>query len=234
MLSLVTGGSRGIGLAIAQELAAKGSDLLLVARSQPNLKRAEGCIKEKHKANVTLHVCDLSAERNVDALADFCIRNRMVPDFLVLDAGIFLEGSLVNSRPEDYRQTMEVNLNSIYYLVKQLVPHMRERSKPRIVIIGSTAAFEPYPIGGLYGVAKWALRGYAINLRKELMTQGIGVTFMAPGATWTDLWAGEELPEDRLLFPKDIGVLVAALVDLSPQAVVEEIIVRPMLGDMHE
>jgi len=234
MLSLITGGSRGIGLAIAQELAAKGSDLLLVAKNQPNLKKAEALIKKTQKVKVDVHVCDLSKEKNVDFLAECCIKNRMIPDFLVLDAGIFLEGSLAKSQPEDFRQTMEVNLNSIYYLVRQLVPYMKERSKPRIVIIGSTAAFEPYPIGGLYGVAKWALRGYAVNLRKELMTQGIGVTFIAPGATWTDLWAGEQLPEDRLLFPKDIGVLVASLLDLSRQAVVEEIIVRPMLGDMHE
>src|SRR5258706_16413208 len=100
MLSLITGGSRGIGLAIAQELAAKGSNLLLVSKSQPNLKRAEGIIKETHKVQITLKACDLVHERNVNALAATCIRNGLIPDFLVLDAGIFLEGSLVKSKPK--------------------------------------------------------------------------------------------------------------------------------------
>src|SRR6266480_28791 len=102
MLSLITGGSRGIGFAIAQELAFKGSDLLLVAKSQPNLKKAEAAIKEKSTVKVGFHVCDLSHERNVDLLAEACIKNCTIPDFLVLDAGIFLEGSLANSRPEDF------------------------------------------------------------------------------------------------------------------------------------
>lgn len=234
MLSIITGGSRGIGYAIAEQLAAKGSNLLLVAKNLPNLEKAQTLLSDKYNVNISIHNCDLSDEYNVDSLANRCISTCMIPDLLVLDAGVFLEGSLTNSSPNDFRKTMDVNLNSIYYLVRHLVPHMKSLNKPKIVIIGSTAAFEPYIIGGLYGVSKWALRGYAINLRRELMNSGIGVTFVAPGATWTDLWAGEQLPENRLLVPKDIGILVASLIDLSPQAVVEEIIVRPMLGDMHE
>jgi short-subunit dehydrogenase len=234
MLSLVTGGSRGIGYAIALELAKKGSDLLLVSRDEKKLFKAAKAIQAKTKSEISVFSCDLGAEKSVEKLAAHCISSKLIPDFLVLNAGIFIEGSLTDSNPDNYRKTLDVNLHSIYYLVRQLAKKMKSRPSPRIVLIGSTAAYEAYPVGALYGVAKWALRGYAVNLRKELMGEGIGVTFVAPGGTLTDLWAGEVLPPKRLLEPRDVGVLVAALTELSSQAVVEEIIVRPILGDMHE
>ena len=234
MITVVTGGSRGIGRAIAAALAAKGSDLLLVARDSDRLKQTAADLHARHKVQVNTLVADLAREAEVDTLAQHCIARSLIPDLLVLNAGIFREGTLLQSEPTDYRATMDVNLNSIYYLVRHLAPHMKDREKPRIVLIASTAAYEPYPIGALYGVAKWALRGYAINLRRELMPLGIGVTLLSPGGTLTDLWAGEELPVDRLLRPSDVGEIVALLPTLSRQAVVEEVIIRPMLGDIHE
>jgi len=234
ILTLVTGGSRGIGYAIAREMAAKGSNLLLISKNDNGLQAAAAKIRNEFSRDVITRTCDLAEEREIDALAAHCIEQNLIPDVLVLNAGLFLEGSLAGSRPEDYRKTLQVNLDAVYYLVRHLAPHMASKSKPRIVLIASTAAYEAYPVGALYGVAKWALRGYAVNLRKELMPDGIGVTLVSPGGTLTDLWAGEELPPSRLLEPRDIGLLVAMLVDLSAQAVVEEIIVRPMLGDMHE
>jgi short-subunit dehydrogenase len=234
MLTLVTGGSRGIGFAIAQAMAAKGSDLLLVAKHQVGLDRAKRAIIKKHAVTITTFAGDLSSESQVNALAQMAIKKSLVPNMLVLNAGIFIEGSLTASRPKDYRATFDVNLHSIYYLVQALVPYMEGKRNPRIVLIGSTAGYEPYPVGALYGVAKWAVRGYAVNLRRELMDKRIGVTLLSPGGTLTDLWAGEVLPPDRLLDPSDVATLVAVLPDLSHQAVVEEIIIRPMLGDMHD
>lgn len=233
-LTVVTGGSRGIGLAIAKAMAAKGSDLLLVAKEQAGLDRAKLAITDIYAVNVTTFAADLSRESEVNSVTHMAIENALIPDMLVLNAGIFIEGSLTTSRREDYRATLDVNLHSIYYMVQALVPHMEAKVNPRIVLIGSTAGHEPYPVGALYGVAKWAVRGYAVNLRKELMDKRIGVTLVSPGGTLTDLWEGEVLPPDRLLEPSDIATLVAVLPDLSHQAVVEEIVIRPMLGDMHD
>jgi short-subunit dehydrogenase len=234
ILTLVTGGSRGIGYAIAREMAAKGSELLLISKNDSGLQAAAEKIRNEFSIVVTTRTCDLAVEQEIDELAIYCVEQNLIPDVLVLNAGIFVEGSLIASRPEEFRKTMQVNLDAVYYLVRHLAPHMASKPKPRIVLIASTAAYEAYPVGALYGVAKWALRGYAVNLRKELMADGIGVTLVSPGGTLTDLWAGEELAPNRLLEPRDIGQLVALLANLSSQAVVEEIIIRPMLGDMHE
>lgn len=234
-LTLITGGSRGIGNAIAHACAEKGSDLVLVSQTDNPLRDAAAELEARYARRVVPKACDLSSEREIDILAEYLSGHDLIPNNLVLSAGIFLEGSLLESKPDDYRKTVDVNLNAIYYLVRHLAPRMVSKANPRIVLIGSTAAYEAYPVGALYGVAKWALRGYAVNLRSELRRDGIGVTFVAPGGTLTDLWAGEELAPNRLLEPSDIGKLVATLLfELSSQAVVEELIVRPMLGDIHE
>lgn len=234
MRVLITGGSRGIGRAIAEELAGAGHNLLLIAKNPDNLQSAAIEIRSKYGTEVRYFVCDVGNMQNQQALYDFCLENDYLPDVLVLNAGIFLEGSLTNSSNSDFSETLNIDLLAIYNTVKLFIGHLRARQGAKIILIGSTAAYEPYPVGALYGVAKWALRGYAINLRHELMGDKIAVTFLAPGGTLTDLWEGEILSEDRLLEAKDIGKLVVSILNLSDQAVVEELIVRPMLGDIHE
>ena len=233
MKILITGGSRGIGKAIATSLNTAGHSILLVAKNKDNLIQAKNEMPNK-SADVFLFPGDLSEEKTVDFLYDYTESISFKPEVLVLDAGIFIEGSLTDSKPEDLYQTMNVNLYHIYHCVKKYVSILQEQVCPKIILIGSTASLEAYPIGALYGVAKWSLKGYSVNLRKELMNKNIGVTLINPGGTLTDLWEGEDLPTDRLLEPSDIGKLVDVLLKLSPQAVVEELTVRPMLGDFHD
>lgn len=235
MKLLIIGGSRGIGKAIAQEAAKAGHDLLLVSKNAATLERGCNEVKAVAKANVQKFVCDVSDQTQLEKLYEFCQSTGFMPDVLVLSACIlFDEMPLMNSSDEQFNAILNVNFLSIHHTVKLFIQHLKTVKSARIIIIGSTAAYEPYPDGAIHGVAKWALRGYAINLRKELMKDYIGVTFISPGGTLTDLWKGESLPEDRLLEPSDLGKLVVALLTLSSQAVVEELIVRPMLGDVHE
>lgn len=228
---LITGGSRGIGKAIAKELNAAGHNLLLVSQNQNNLEKTK---TELNNSQVNIFACNLGIESEIDKLFQFSESINFKPEVLILDAGIFIEGSLTNSKSEDFYTTMNVDLYHIYHCVKKYIDILKKHSNSKIILIGSTASLEAYPVGALYGVAKWGLKGYAINLRKELMNENIGVTLINPGGTLTDLWEGEELEPNRLLEPSDIGKLVNVLLTLSPQAVVEELIVRPMLGDFHE
>jgi len=155
-------------------------------------------------------------------------------DCLVLNAGFYIEGDLDKFSEEDMRKNLEVNFLVNHFLVQAFLPLIKSSNKKRIIIIGSTAAYEPYPMVPSYGIAKWALRGFAINLRKEMIKHRIGVTFISPGATWTDMWEGEDLPRNRLLEPSDIAKMIKTTLQLSEQAVVEELIIRPMEGDFHE
>jgi short-subunit dehydrogenase len=89
-----------------------------------------------------------------------------------------------------------------------------------------------YPMGGSYSIAKFALLGFSKVLREELKPKGIKVTAIMPGATWSDSWQGVDLPYERLMQPSDIAQMVWSASQLSPAAVVEDIIIRPLLGDL--
>lgn len=233
MKILITGGSRGIGKAIAKDLNSNGHSLMLVSRNDDNLSKTKAELLKENNS-VDSFLCDVGSEEEIDKLFSYCNDKQFSPNVLVLSAGIFIEGSLTNSKSKDFYETMNVDLYHIYNTVKKFIPVLKKQKNAKIIIIGSTASLEAYPVGALYGVAKWGLKGYSINLRKELMNDNIGVTLINPGGTLTDLWEGEELPPNRLLEPSDIGKLVSVLLTLSSQAVVEELTVRPMLGDFHE
>lgn len=235
MKILVTGGSRGIGKAIAKEAAQAGHELLVVSKNVENLEKGYNDVKSVAKSTVEKYVCDVSDRAQLEKLYAYCKHIAFLPDVLVLSAGIFMDDVLLMTpSDEPLDATLNVNFLSIHYMVKLFIDHLRTVKSSKIIIIGSTSAYGPYPTGAISGVAKWALRGYAINLRRELMKDYIGVTFVAPGGTLTDMWEGYVFPENHLLDPGDIAKLIVAILSLSNQAVVEELIIRPMLGDISD
>lgn len=234
-VAFITGASRGIGYAIARSVAPLCSHLLIASRTKSNITSAAERLRKETGCEVHHMWGDLANSRSfADAARQLVATTTKRVDLLVLDAGYYVEGSLAEIGDADFERNMQVNCHSAHYVVSALLPFLKKSSAGKIVLVGSTAAYEAYPLVPTYGIAKWALRGYAINLREELMAHHIGVTFISPGGTLTDMWAGVDLPKNRLLEADDIGRLVAAIMTLSPQAVVEELIVRPMLGDIHE
>jgi short-subunit dehydrogenase len=235
MIACITGASRGIGYEIARHIGPLCSDLFLASKTKVKMAKASQQLTAELNCRIHSMWGDLSGGRSMGKSFQSAIEKKVDKlDLLVLNAGYYVDGKLASIADSDFEQNMKVNCLSAHYLVSSLLPLLRKSKCARIVIIGSTAAYEPYPLVPTYGVAKWALRGYAINLRKDLMADNIGVTFVSPGGTLTDMWKGVELPAGRLLEPADIAKMITAMMTLSPQAVVEELIVRPMLGDIHE
>lgn len=235
LTTLITGASRGIGLAIAKRLIHKSSELLICSKSEKNIIEAESILKtitnSKILSNSFNHSDNINAAKYI---GNWAKNNVKKIDLLVLNAGYYVEGSLEEISSNDFEENFRINFSVNHYLVQELLPLIKKSNLKRIVIIGSTAGFEAYQAVPTYGVAKWALRGYAINLRKELIKENIGVTYIAPGGTLTDMWEGEDLPPNRLLEPDDIAKIVDVIPELSSQAVIDELIVRPILGDFHD
>ena len=229
----ITGGTRGIGLATVRALAPSSEQIFILARDRQRLDSAIERLRTEYLGCEFVPVCaDLSD------LPTLRSELQRVPlkhlDALVLDAGTYTEGSLSTMNVADYQVDLNINLNSMLVVVQETLPALRLGLKARIVIVGSTAAYEPYPLVPSYGVAKFGVRGLAINLRQELVPDRIGVCLVSPGGTLTDMWEGEDLPVGRLLEPSDIAKVIEVSLSLSEQAVVDEVIVRPMLGDIHE
>jgi short-subunit dehydrogenase len=230
MKLLITGGMRGIGLAIAKELYSHGHELLLVAR---NIDRT--AVKAMFPERVNTFAADLSQSGQINTLVEHVIKESFQPDVLVLNAAAFgsQERSVVKPPADELRHLLEVNVLANYQLVQGLVEIVRQGEYPRVVLIGSTAGIRRGD-GSVYGISKWALRSYAYSLRNELKELGVGVTLVNPGGTFTERRpANDKVKAGRLLEASDIGKLVAVLLTLSPQAVVEEVTVRPMLGDTY-
>lgn len=203
----------------------------LVARNPDKLKEAVNSFKG-HAHGVA---CDLADSSQIRTLVNDAASRDFAPDVLVLNAAVFgtSERSVVKPQTDELRQLFEVNVLANYQLVQSFLETVSDGSYPRIILIGSTAGIRTDE-GSLYGISKWALRSYAYSLRTELRNLGVGVTLLNPGGTFTEKRTpNEQTADDRLLEASDIGKLVAVLLTLSHQAVVEEINVRPMLGDTY-
>jgi short-subunit dehydrogenase len=154
------------------------------------------------------------------------------PDILINNAGTFQPGH-VNDEPEDQLEDMlHVNLFSAYHLTRILLPSMMKRKSGHIFNISSIAGLQAYPNGGSYSISKFALTGFSKNLREELKPYSIKVTCIYPGAVYTDSWAGSGVKPDRIMRPSDIADTIVQISKLSPQALVEELVIRPLAGDL--
>jgi len=232
LIALVTGASRGIGYAIAKRLAPHLSRLLITSCHEEHIENARRQLEKDSTVLISSYYHDHSRRDAPAAIANWARQQSQSIDLLVLNAGYYLEGALHSIAPGAFEKLFRVNFLANHHLVQHLLPLVRRSHLKRIVFIGSTDGYETDPVAPTYAVAKWALRAYALHLRQELISDRIGVTLISPGATLTDMWLAENPSPDRLLAPDDIAQLVTVLLTLSPQAVVEELICKPILGNV--
>lgn len=233
MNALITGATKGIGRAIAEKFAEEGFDLAVCARSATDLAAMKAAFAEKYPAVEVLTMqVDVRRKAEIAAFAGMVKSRWARLDVLVNNAGIFLPGA-VHSEPEGTLETLlETNLYSAYHLTRALLPMMQPHRAGHVFNMCSIASQIAYPNGGAYTISKFALLGFSKCLREELKNQGIKVTAILPGATWSDSWAGATYPESRLMQARDIALAVWSAWQMSPSAVVEEIVIRPQLGDL--
>lgn len=223
----ISGASKGIGLATAQRFLAEGYQVAISASSLESLEAAKATCPQ-----LQTFQADMSLKSDVLRLADWLNQEFGPLDILVNNVGRFVPGSLYSEPDEAFEQMLQTNLFSNYYLTKRVLPAMLERKQGSIFNICSIASIVAYPNGGAYSVSKFALLGFSKGLREELKPHGIRVVSVLPGATLTASWAGVELPEERFMPAEDIASAIWEISQLSPRTVVEEIVLRPQLGDI--
>lgn len=233
MNAIITGATKGIGRAIAEKLAAKGFNLGICSRNEVDLEETKAALK-KINGEVEVHTfkADLSKKDDVLKFGAFCLKSFDKIDALINNAGLYIGGMVMKEEDGALEQMIETNLYSAYHLTRKLAPEMVKAKSGYIINMASIASLIAYPNGGSYSISKFALRGFSMVLREELKESGIKVTTIMPGATWSNSWAGVDLPESRLMQANDIAETVWSLFEMSPAAVVEEIILRPQLGDL--
>jgi short-subunit dehydrogenase len=228
---VITGASQGIGKGIAERFAKEGANLFLVSRNMDKQAKWQQELMEKYRISVSSFNADLSRREEVFAFADAVLSAWEDIDVLVNNAGSFVPGSVYNEPEGQLEQMIELNLYSAYHLTRRLVPVMMRKKKGHIFNLCSIAALAAYPNGGSYSISKFALEGFSKNLREELKPYGVKVTSVHPGATFTKAWEGFA-DQSRIMEVEDVANMVYAASSLSATACVEDIILRPQLGDL--
>jgi short-subunit dehydrogenase len=232
MTVLITGASRGIGKAIAEIFAANGHDLFLSSRSEVALYKAMEELQTKYSSvSIKAKAFDLSDKKQAKELGSWCLKYA-VPDIVVNNAGLFEPGS-VHNEPEGLLESqLAINLYSAYHLTRILLPKMMERRSGHIFNMCSIASLHAYHNGGAYSISKYAMHGFSKNLREEMKPHNIKVTAIHPGAVLTDSWGDYDNSSKRIMEAEDIAKMVFAASQLSHGACVEDIVMRPQLGDL--
>ncbi|SFT65307.1 Short-chain dehydrogenase [Algoriphagus locisalis] len=229
---LVTGGTKGIGRAIIERFASEGFDIFTCARNTADLKALQEELQAKYRDIQVLAIqADLSKKSDVTRLISE-VKAVATPDVLVNNTGVFLPGAIHNEPEGNFELMMETNLFSAYYVTRGFAEDMIARKSGHIFSLGSVAGLTAYPNGGSYAVSKWAMLGMTKCLREELKPHQIKVTSILAGATYTASWEGVDLPVERFMKATDVAESVWAAYNLSPQSVVEELVIRPQLGDI--
>lgn len=232
---LVTGGTKGIGRAIVEKFAADGFHIITCSRTEKDLRKLKLEIEEKYTfSKVFYRATDVSDRASVDSFIKYVQKLNFKIDVLVNNAGVFIPGKITEENNLALDHMIQTNLYSAYAITKGFVNDMIKRKAGHIFMMCSTASITAYTNGGSYCISKFALYGMTKVLREELKNLGVKVTAILPGATFTASWEGVDLPVERFLKPEDVASAVSNAYCMSATAVVEEILIRPQLGDIED
>ncbi|MEQ6119755.1 SDR family oxidoreductase [Reichenbachiella sp. MALMAid0571] len=231
--AVVSGGTKGIGKAIVAKFMENGFDVITCSRNQNDLDALKDeTVAATYQGKLFTFKSDLSKKDEVIDFAKYIQTKSDHVDVLVNNAGVFLPGEMSTEKEGSLEFMINTNLYSAYHLTRSLIQGMIASKSGDIFNICSVASKMAYPNGGSYSISKFAMYGMSKGLREELKPHGIRVTAVLPGATYTASWDGVDLPEDRFIKPEDVAEAVWSAYSLSRNSVVEDLIIRPQLGDI--
>jgi short-subunit dehydrogenase len=232
-LLVISGGTKGIGRAIIENFIQKEFDIITCSRNQEDIDNLIDEILSKGVSNKVMGIkADLRNRNEVDGFVRFITSFNRPVDVLINNTGTFQPGSISKEPEGVFDQMLETNLHSAYHLTRGLIGDITNNKKGHIFNICSTASIMPYVNGGSYCISKYAIYGMTQVLREEMKEHNVRVTAVLPGATYTSSWEGADLPPERLMKPEDVASAVWNAYEMSSRTVVEEIILRPQLGDL--
>ena len=230
---VITGGSKGIGKSIALKFAQENFDIYTCSRNQDDLLKLKNELNSLNQ-NITLYTfsCDLSTKDGCNSFINFINDNTKKIDILVNNVGTFIPGKLIEEDDSALEKMIDINLYSNYWITKGLIKLMTNYREGHIFNICSIASKVAYANGGSYCISKFALYGMSQCLREELKDFDVKVTAVLPGAVRTGSWDGTTLPDERFIIPEDVSNSIFSAYNTSKGATIEEIIIRPQLGDI--
>ena len=226
-IAVVTGGTKGIGKAIAESLLKAGAKVFICARSKPEIRRALEDLSLF--GQVEGEVCDVRSEDDVRQMLEEAERAFGGVDILVNNAGIGIIGKTIEEMSGDeFRQTLETNLFGVFYTCHHAIPQMKKRGGGYIINISSLAGQNAHPRMAAYNASKFGLNGFSEALMQEVRADDIKVTYICPGSVNT--YFGGDTPSNEnswQLQPEDIALIVLDLLNMNKRALPSKVEIRP-------
>jgi len=223
--AIVTGGSKGIGKAIAFALGSEGADLVLSARTGKDL---DTTVEEFKRSGISARAisCDVSAEQQVNALVESAVSSLGRIDILVNNAGMGVFKPVVEMTAQDFDTMWGVNMRGVFLATHAVLPHMIKAGSGQIVNISSLAGKNSFKGGAGYCATKWGLRGFASSLMLEVRDHNIRVVTVFPGSVETAFSSGGKKGRN-ITQPEDVAEAVLFAVTAPQRSMFSEIDVRP-------
>ena len=231
-IAWILGGSRGIGFACAEALAKEGYRLALSSRNEAQLAEA---IAKLPGEDAKAIVCDITIEESVkSAHARIVSEFGTAPHLLINSAGISPWSTFSETSTEEFDSVIATNTRGIFLTSREVLSAMYERTEGAIVQVLSVASIKAYRNGAAYVASKFAALGFTNALREEARAHGVRVIAVLPGATETELWDHASRTEfhDRMMQPEDIAMAIVHALKQPSRALIEEILIRPIGGDL--
>jgi 3-oxoacyl-[acyl-carrier protein] reductase len=225
-VAVVTGASRGIGLAIARRLGQMGARVSLCARNAANLERAASDLRAAG-IQVLARRTDVTRADEVARLVSETQRTLGPVDILVNNAGIGIFGPFLEQTEADWNAIMDTNLKSVFLASRAVAPEMVRRKTGHIINIGSLAGKSTFANGAIYCASKWGLLGLTGCMAEDLRAHGVRVSAICPGSVATEFSPHAGKDPARMLQPEDVAHAVAALVTQAPGSFISEVHMRP-------
>ena len=222
-VAVITGGTKGIGGALVEKFLSEGYLVFTTARNKADLEEND---------RLKFFAADLSKKEEVLKFADFVLSQTQRIDVLINNTGVFIPGQIHNEDEGNLELQINTNLYSAYNLTRKLIPLMIDQKSGQVFNICSIASITPYNNGGSYSISKYAMYGMTKCLREEMKEFGVKVIAVLPGAVYTSSWEGADIEENRLMPAEDIAHSIYETSQLSERTVIEDLILRPQLGDL--
>jgi 3-oxoacyl-[acyl-carrier protein] reductase len=226
-VALVTGGSRGIGRAIARQLALLGASVAICGRDRAAL---EDSARGLAKLGVPVHfqVADVAKPADIAALLAKTETTLGPITILVNNAGIGLFGPAHEKTEADWDRVLDINLKSVFLVSRAVAPSMIRRGSGDIINISSLAGKNTFAGGGIYCASKWGVVGLSGCMAEDLREHGIRVSVICPGSVATEFSPRGAMDPSKVLRPEDVAHAVKAIVTQGPQSFLSEMHVRPL------
>ena len=227
-VAIVTGGSKGIGLAIARALAADGVNVAITGRNASQLSSAKRAVEAAGTGAVETLQMDVRQMDDVQRAVDAAASRFGGLDIVVNNAGIGIFTSVAAMTPEQWSAVIETNLTGVFYMCRASIPHLRRRGGGFIVNISSLAGKNPFVDGGAYCASKAALNAFSETLMQELRYDGIRVSYVLPGSVATGFSSGDPSKgADWKISPDDVADVVVNLLRHDPRSLPSRVELRP-------